>query len=160
MKMLKDTTLSDKLSGDSQIFQVWPFFNSLIIKNLPFSQQEHVQIFPLSSPSKTCTLPFNFALVRDPKNIFYYQRDVRIMRVSAYLCLWVYLTFFCSSRFHWQNRLFPENCFSEELALLPSASQDFPNVKKQPLPEWRCTWKDKLWRKVASEYQILKSPFF
>ena len=76
MKMLNGTTLSDKLSGDSQIFQVWPFFNSLIIINLPFSQQEHVQIFPLSSPSKTCALPFNFALVRDPKNIFYYQRDV------------------------------------------------------------------------------------
>ena len=75
MKMLKGT-LSDKLSGDSQIFQVWPFFNSLIIINLPLSQQEHVQIFPLFSPSKTCVLPFNFVLVKDPKNIFYYQHDV------------------------------------------------------------------------------------
>ena len=43
---------------------------------LPFSQQEYVQIFPLASPSKICVLPFNFALERDPKNIFYYQRDV------------------------------------------------------------------------------------
>ena len=43
---------------------------------LPFSQQEDVQIFPLPSSSKTCALPFDFALERDPKNIFYYQRDV------------------------------------------------------------------------------------
>ena len=43
---------------------------------LPFSQQEHVQIFPLPSPSKTYALPFDFTLERDPKNIFYYQRDV------------------------------------------------------------------------------------
>ena len=50
--------------------------NLLIIIKLPFSQQEHVQVFPLPSPSKTRALPFNFALERDPKNIFYYQRDV------------------------------------------------------------------------------------
>ena len=43
---------------------------------LPFPQQEHLQIFPLPSPSKTCALPFDFALERDPKNIFYYQRDI------------------------------------------------------------------------------------
>ena len=34
--------------------------------------------FPYPSPSKTCALPFNFTLERDPKNIFYYQRDVEI----------------------------------------------------------------------------------
>ena len=45
--------------------------------NLRFSKQEHVQIFPLPSPSKTCALPFDFALERDPKNIFYYQCDVQ-----------------------------------------------------------------------------------
>ena len=45
-----------------------------------FFQQEHVQIFPLPSPSKTCTLPFDFVLERDPKNIFYYQRDVENYR--------------------------------------------------------------------------------
>ena len=43
---------------------------------LSFSQQEHVQIFSLPSPSKTCALPFDFALEKDLKNIFYYQRDV------------------------------------------------------------------------------------
>ena len=32
--------------------------------------------FPLLSPSKTCALPPDFALERDPKNIFYYQHDV------------------------------------------------------------------------------------
>ena len=67
---------SDKLSGDGQIFQVWPYFNSLIITKLPFSQQKHVQIFPLPSPSKTCALHFDSTLEKDPKNIFYYQRDV------------------------------------------------------------------------------------
>ena len=44
-----------------EIFQVWPYLNlnlSIIIK-LPFSEQEHVQIFPFPSPSKTCaSLPF------------------------------------------------------------------------------------------------------
>ena len=34
------------------------------------------KFFPLPLPSKTCALPFDFALERDPKNIFYYQRDV------------------------------------------------------------------------------------
>ena len=42
----------------------------------PFSQQEHIQIFPLPSPSKTYALLFDFALERDPKNILYDQRDV------------------------------------------------------------------------------------
>ena len=31
--------------------------------------------FPLPSPIKTCVLPFDFALERDP-NVTYYQRDV------------------------------------------------------------------------------------
>ena len=43
---------------------------------LPFAQLEHFQIFPLPSPSKTRALPFDFALARDLKNIFYYQRNV------------------------------------------------------------------------------------
>ena len=34
------------------------------------------KFFPFPSPSKTCALPFDFALERDPKNFFYYQRDV------------------------------------------------------------------------------------
>ena len=42
---------------------------------LPFPQHEHLQRFPLPSPSKTYALPFDFALQGDPKNIFYYQRD-------------------------------------------------------------------------------------
>ena len=43
---------------------------------LPFPQQEHLQIFPTSLANKTCVLPFDFALERDPKNISYYQHDV------------------------------------------------------------------------------------
>ena len=72
-----------KLVLTPQIFQIWPYLNSLIIIKLPFSLQEHVQIFSLPSPSKTCALPFDFALERDPKNIFYYQRDVRIIRTRS-----------------------------------------------------------------------------
>ena len=34
------------------------------------------RFFPLPSPSKTCVLPFNFVLERDPKNISYFQDDV------------------------------------------------------------------------------------
>ena len=50
---------SDKLCGYSQIFQVWPYLNLSIIIKLPFSEQEHVQIFPFLSPSKMCaSLPF------------------------------------------------------------------------------------------------------
>ena len=41
------------------------------------------KFFPCLSPSKTCGLPFEFVLERDPKNIFYYQRDVEIMRTSS-----------------------------------------------------------------------------
>ena len=31
---------------------------------------------PLLLPSKTCVLPFDLVLKRDPKNIFYYQHDI------------------------------------------------------------------------------------
>ena len=39
---------SDKLSGDGQIFQVWPYFSLVVMIKLPFSQQENLQIFPTS----------------------------------------------------------------------------------------------------------------
>ena len=58
----------------------WPNFSSLTkfefinYYKVTISPKEHVQIFPLSSPSKTCTISFNFALERDLKNI-YYQHD-------------------------------------------------------------------------------------
>ena len=35
------------------------------------------QFLQLPLPSETCALLFDFALERDPKNIFYYQRDVQ-----------------------------------------------------------------------------------
>ena len=125
------------------MFQVWPYLNSLIIIELPFSQQEHVQISPLLSSSKTCALRFDFALERerDPKNILCYQRDVEnytdqdlnfllfnrheyihtessgLWFWSAYLCYGLIWLFLCPSIFDWQNRfLFPENSFLEELA--------------------------------------------
>ena len=43
---------------------------------LLFLSKNLSKFFPLPSPSKTCALPFDFTLERDPKNIFYYQPDV------------------------------------------------------------------------------------
>ena len=43
---------------------------------LPFSQPEHLQILPIRLPSKTCALPFDFALDIDSKIIFHYHLDV------------------------------------------------------------------------------------
>ena len=40
-----------------------------------FLRKNITNFFPLPSPSKTYAVPFDFALERDPKNIFYYQRD-------------------------------------------------------------------------------------
>ena len=60
----------------------WSNFSDLTISEfinhyrVTFSQQEFSKFLPVPSPSKTCALPFNFALERDPKNIFYYQHDV------------------------------------------------------------------------------------
>ena len=102
-----------------------------------FYQQEYVQIFPLPSPSITCALPFDFALDRDPKNIFYYHRDVenytdqvliffylidmniftqRIFRsvvLVSILMLWVYLTFSLIDRIgsYFQKVAFRRNLF-------------------------------------------------
>ena len=42
-----------------------------------FSARTYPQIFPLPTPSKACALPFDFALERDRKNIFYYQCNVK-----------------------------------------------------------------------------------
>ena len=41
------------------------------------SDVPNVQMFPLPLPSKTCALPFDSALERGLKNIFYHQRDVK-----------------------------------------------------------------------------------
>ena len=35
------------------------------------------KLFQVPLPSKICVLPFDFPFERDPKNIFYYQRDVK-----------------------------------------------------------------------------------
>ena len=58
------------------MFQAWPYLNSLIIKKLPFSQQEHVQTpshFPRQA--KHAPPPPDPAPRRDQKNIPHYQRD-------------------------------------------------------------------------------------
>ena len=43
---------------------------------LPFSQKEHLQIFPTCLTKKKYALPYDFALESNPKNIFTCQRDV------------------------------------------------------------------------------------
>ena len=58
--------------------------NSLIIAKLSFSQQEHVQIFQLPSPSKTCALPFNFALDRKISSIICVTRRIVRTRPSIF----------------------------------------------------------------------------
>ena len=89
--------------------------NSLIIIKLHFSQQEHVQMFSLPSPRKTCVLPFDFTLKRDRKisliisvtlriiwtrsSVLYlidmniYTRNLRSLILVSILMLQVYLTF-------------------------------------------------------------------
>ena len=44
---------------------------------LPFLNKNVSRFFSLPSPNKTCALPFDFALDIDPKNISYYQHDVK-----------------------------------------------------------------------------------
>ena len=74
---------SDKLSDDGHIFQVLPYLNSLIMIRLPFSQQEYLQIFPNSLATWNICPAFRFR-VRDPKTIFYYQRDVATSMPSIF----------------------------------------------------------------------------
>ena len=50
--------------------------NTLIMISYLFLSKNISKFFPLPSASKTCALPFNFALERDPKNVFYYQCDL------------------------------------------------------------------------------------
>ena len=42
---------------------------------LPFSQQEHLKIFPTSLAKKNMRFPL-ISSYRDPKNIFYHQLDL------------------------------------------------------------------------------------
>ena len=53
---------------------IFEFFNH--DKVTFFSERTFPDFSPLLSPSKTCSLPFDFALERDSKNIFYCQCDV------------------------------------------------------------------------------------
>ena len=58
-----------KFSG----FTIFEFTNQ---KKLPFLRKNNSKMFRLPSPCETCAFPFDFVLGRDPKNIFYYQREV------------------------------------------------------------------------------------
>ena len=80
--------------------------------------------------------------------------------------LWVYVTFFLFLKIDWQSQFsFSENSFSEELAsywLLTLYVTCFFPTKISSL-HWTGTvyfCKEKLWQKVAHDYQMLWSPFF
>ena len=51
------------------------FFRFSYILNYLFLSKS-ISNFPIPSPSEIYALPLDFVLGRDPKNIFYYQRDV------------------------------------------------------------------------------------
>ena len=82
--------LSDKLSGDGQIFQVWPYLNSFIIIKLHFSQQERLHNFSLFPCQVKRVLLLGFVLQRDLKNIFYYQHDAEncMKQVLDFFIIW------------------------------------------------------------------------
>ena len=131
---------------------------------LPFSQLEHVQIFPLPSPSKICALFFHLAFWRTLKNIFYYQRDVEnyTNQVLNFLFfdrhVYIHTEFpVCNSGQHtyvtglfnfffvlqdWLTESIPisrEQLFRGTCFLLASnirVSQVFSDVNKQPSLEW------------------------
>ena len=58
-----------KFSG----FTIFEFTNQ---RKLPFLSKNNSKFFRLPSPCETCAFPFDFVLGRDPKNLFYYQREV------------------------------------------------------------------------------------
>ena len=147
---------------------------------LPFSQQEHLQSFPTSLAKRSTCASIRFR-VRDPKNIFYYQRDVQnytdqildfslfdkhefkhgifwsVILVSIFM-LRVYVAFFCCLRFDWQNQFsFSEDSFLGELAsywLLTLYVTSFLPMKIGSL-HWNgaaYTCKEQLWWKFAGEY--------
>ena len=154
------------------------------LKNLPLSQQEHLQIFS-TSPCKSCALSFNFALESDPKNIFYYQCDVEnctdqvldfllfdsheyIIHRNLPVCdsdQYIYVTGLHNVFFALQDLIDRINSYFNRIAfqrnLLLIGFKIFP--MKITRHQWNGaaqTCKEKLWRKVASEYQISKSLFF
>ena len=43
---------------------------------LPFLSKSNYKFFALPLPSEVCAFPFDFVLERDPKNIFYYHREL------------------------------------------------------------------------------------
>ena len=85
--------LSEKLSGDGQIFQLWPYLNLLIIIKLPFSQQEHVQIFPLPWPSKTwetrkisSIISMTYRIIWTRSSTFCFLIDMYVYKQNLLVC--------------------------------------------------------------------------
>ena len=122
---------------------------------------------------KTCALPFDFALERDSKNIFFYQRDVENCTDQVFnFCYSIAMNRYtrnlpvCNSgQYTYVTRLF--NFFfvlqdlidridsyfqridfqtnSLVIGFSHSMSQAFFNVNKQPSLKWRCVnWKGEI----------------
>ena len=114
------------------------------------------KFFPLPSPSKTCVLPFDFALERDPKNIFYYQHDVEnythwyihtnIYTLNLPVCnsgLYTYVTGLRNFLFVLQDFIYRIDSYFQKIAWFLLASNTlhhkfFSDVNKQPSLERCC----------------------
>lgn len=128
-----------------QMFKVWPYFYIPIFKE--FTNQDIVNLFSARTSTNFSTSLAKWNMcdslrlrVRDPNNIFYYQRDVQsymdqVLSIFHYFInmnihteswglnsgKYIYVTdlykfFLDSNNFDWQNQsLFSENSFSEEL---------------------------------------------
>ena len=124
------------------------------------------KFFPLPSTCKICALPFDFALERDPRNIFYYQHDVEnytdqvlnfcylkdmnmytrnlpVCNSGQYTCV----TDLCNVFFVLQDLIdgidsyFQRTAFQRNLLLIGfqhSMPQVFSDESKQPSLEWCC----------------------
>ena len=132
---------------------------------LPFSQQEHFQIFSTSLANRTYALPFDFSLERDPKTIFHCQCEIKnytdqvldfllydtheyihtqnlpVYNSGQYTCV----TGLCNFFFVLQdlidkiNSYFQRRVFQRNLFLIDfwhSTSQVFSDANKQPSLEW------------------------
>ena len=150
-----------------------------------FTYQDKVTFFL----ARTCALPFNFVLERDPKNIFYNQHGVedymdqvcdfllfdkheytnRIFQsliLGSVFMLRVYVTFSLLLKI-WSTEsiliIFWEQLFRRTCFLLASNTLGHKFFWWNKQPSWNDAaydCKEKLWPKVDGEYQTSWSPFF
>ena len=73
---ISESSLKIKINLSAYIHSfLWCLFEFTNQDKVTFFSARTFFSFPL--PRETCALPFDFVLDREPKNIFYYQRDVK-----------------------------------------------------------------------------------